>query len=82
MSPKASSNLNASNKSIEGFLTRAQVARRLAVSPNTVSRWAREGRLPCSVTLGGHRRFARSVIEQIAKDTMGKTQSREPERDE
>jgi predicted site-specific integrase-resolvase len=47
-----------------------------------VSRWAREGRLPCSVTLGGHRRFARSVIEQIVKDTMGQTQSREPERDE
>ena len=25
----------------------------LGVSPNTVTRWAREGRLPCQVTLGG-----------------------------
>ena len=82
MSPKASSDPNASNEPTEEFLTRAQVARRLAVSPNTVSRWAREGRLPCSVTLGGHRRFARSVIEKIVNDTMGKKQFREPELDE
>jgi excisionase family DNA binding protein len=49
----------------ETYLTRADVARLLGVSPNTVTRWAREGRLPSQVTLGGHHRFVRSVIEEI-----------------
>jgi len=50
------------------FLTRSEVAELLGVSPNTVTRWAREGRLPCHVTLGGHHRFERAVVEQIRKD--------------
>ncbi len=52
------------------FLTRSQVSRLLGVSPNTVTRWAREGRLPCQVTLGGHHRFERTVVEQLRKDLM------------
>jgi excisionase family DNA binding protein len=47
------------------FLTRADVSKMLGVSPNTVTRWAREGRLPCHVTLGGHHRFEREVVEQL-----------------
>ena len=47
------------------YLTRADVARLLGVSPNTVTRWAREGRLPSQVTLGGHHRFDRMVIEDL-----------------
>jgi excisionase family DNA binding protein len=49
------------------FLTRSEVSRLLGVSPNTVTRWAREGRLPCQVTLGGHHRFDREQVEQIRK---------------
>jgi len=49
------------------YLTRAAVARLLGVSPNTVSRWAREGRLPCQMTLGGHRRFDGAIIESIRR---------------
>jgi excisionase family DNA binding protein len=49
------------------FLTRSQVSKLLGVSPNTVTRWAREGRLPCQVTLGGHHRFDREVVEQLRK---------------
>ena len=49
------------------YLTRAEVARLLAVSPNTVSRWAREGKLPCQMTLGGHRRFDRATVERIRR---------------
>jgi excisionase family DNA binding protein len=41
------------------LLTRSAVSRLLGVSANTVTRWAREGRLPCQVTLGGHYRFDR-----------------------
>jgi len=49
----------------EEYLTRSDVARLLGVSPNTVTRWAREGRLPSHLTLGGHHRFERSAIERI-----------------
>jgi excisionase family DNA binding protein len=49
------------------FLTRSEVSTQLGVSPNTVTRWAREGRLPCQVTLGGHHRFDRDLVEQLRK---------------
>ena len=49
------------------FLTRSEVSRMLGVSPNTVTRWARERRLPCQVTLGGHHRFERELVEQLRK---------------
>ena len=58
----------ASQASNGEFLTRAQVSRLLGVSPNTVTRWAREGRLPCQVTLGGHHRFERALVQQLLKD--------------
>jgi excisionase family DNA binding protein len=49
----------------DDLLTRSGVARLLCVSPTTVTRWAREGRIACRVTLGGHHRFERSVVEGI-----------------
>ncbi len=49
----------------ERLLTRSEVARILGVSPTTVTRWAREGRLACRITLGGHHRFAASLIETV-----------------
>ena len=49
----------------EALLTRAEVARMLSVSPTTVTRWAREHRLPCRTTLGGHRRYSSVVIREI-----------------
>jgi excisionase family DNA binding protein len=50
------------------LLTRAEVSLLLGVSPNTVTRWAREGRLPSRMTLGGHHRFERALVEQLQKD--------------
>jgi excisionase family DNA binding protein len=50
---------------VEGYMTRSGVARLLGVSPNTVTRWAREGRIPSQLTLGGHHRFERTVIESL-----------------
>src|SRR3972149_3882348 len=47
------------------FLTRSEAAKLLAASPNPVPRWAREGRLPSLLTLGGHHRFDREQIEQL-----------------
>jgi excisionase family DNA binding protein len=52
-------------------LTTSDVSRLLGVSPNTVTRWAREGRLPCRLTLGGHHRFERQVIERI-RETLNR----------
>lgn len=49
----------------EWFLTRSEVAEILGVSPTTVTRWAREGRLPCQKTLGGHHRFERAIIQDL-----------------
>lgn len=37
----------------------------LQVSPKTVARWAKEGRLPYLATLGGHRRFPESAISSL-----------------
>jgi excisionase family DNA binding protein len=54
------------------LLTTSQVSRLLGVSPNTVTRWAREGRLPCRLTLGGHHRFERALIQDIS-ETLNRT---------
>ena len=48
------------------YLTSSGVARILRVSPRTVDRWAEMGRIPCSVTLGGHRRFKPDDVAAIA----------------
>ena len=61
------------------YLTRSQVARMLGVSPNTVTRWAREGRLPSLLTLGGHHRFDRTTIERIAREASRSGSTREGE---
>ena len=48
------------------YIRTAEAAKILRVSPKTVSRWAKEGRLPHVVTLGGHRRFPAVAIQQLA----------------
>jgi excisionase family DNA binding protein len=50
-----------------GYLRAAEAAALLHVSPKTISRWAREGKLGHVVTLGGHRRFSRRDIEALAE---------------
>jgi excisionase family DNA binding protein len=61
------------------FLTRSEVSKLLGVSPNTVTRWAREGRLACLVTLGGHHRFDRDVVERLRKQQYRERQDRDEE---
>ena len=50
------------------YLHAEEVADILQVSPTTVSRWAKEGRLPFLKTLGGHRRYPEADIRQLAKE--------------
>ena len=50
----------------DGYLLAAEVGRLLHVSPKTVARWAKEGKLPYVRTLGGHRRFPGAPIRELA----------------
>jgi excisionase family DNA binding protein len=50
------------------YLRTAEVADLLSVSPKTVSRWAKEGRLPFMRTLGGHRRYPEAEIRELVDD--------------
>jgi excisionase family DNA binding protein len=50
------------------YLRTAEVADILYVSPKTVSRWAKEGKLPFLKTLGGHRRYPAAEIRQLADE--------------
>ena len=57
----------------QDWLQPREVAALLHVSPRTVTRWAKEGKLPCRRTLGGtvgpgHRRFLRVDIEELVAD--------------
>ncbi len=49
----------------DGWLTMAQAADRLGVSPPTLRRWADQGRIGVRRTLGGHRRIPISELPSI-----------------
>ena len=52
------------------YLKTAEVADILHVSPKTVTRWAKDGKLPHSRTLGGHRRFPAEAIDRLARELI------------
>ncbi|MDP9067218.1 MAG: helix-turn-helix domain-containing protein [Actinomycetota bacterium] len=56
---------NGSNNDV--YIRTAEAAKILRVSPKTVSRWAKEGKIPHVMTLGGHRRFPSSAIQELAR---------------
>ncbi|MDF3320108.1 BldC family transcriptional regulator [Rhodococcus sp. C3V] len=47
------------------LLTPKQVAELFHVNPKTVSRWAQQGRIGVTTTVGGHRRFDRAEIHAL-----------------
>ena len=49
------------------YLTPAEVAKRMMVSPITVRGWSQKGLLESEVTPGGHRRYRVEVVERFAK---------------
>ncbi|HVE94606.1 MAG TPA: BldC family transcriptional regulator [Acidimicrobiales bacterium] len=55
--------MNTENDS--ALLTPAEVAAMFRVSPKTVTRWARAGKLTALRTLGGHRRFRASEVRDL-----------------
>jgi excisionase family DNA binding protein len=50
------------------YLRTGEAAKILGKSPKTVSRWARQGKLPHLVTLGGHRRFPAAAVEELSRN--------------
>jgi predicted site-specific integrase-resolvase len=59
---------------LKKFFTRAEVAQMFEVVPNTVSRWARDAKLPCVLTPGGRRRYPVEAIQR----TLGELQQDGP----
>lgn len=59
------------SKRPSGFLTATQTAELFGVTPRTVVRWAKDGRLASVRTLGGHRRFRRADVAELYEDLMG-----------
>lgn len=55
------------------LLTLKVAAARLSVHPSTLRRWADQGAIPVVITPGGHRRFPRSGVEQLAAKSGGGT---------
>ena len=53
------------NASDDELLTPAEVAQLFRVSPKTVTRWARAGKLTAMRTLGGHRRFRATEVREF-----------------
>ena len=49
------------------YIRTAEAARILGVSTKTVTRWAKDGRIPHTVTLGGHCRFPSRAVHQLAR---------------
>lgn len=49
----------------EALLTPGEVAARFRVDPKTVTRWANAGKLTAVRTLGGHRRYRRSEVDDL-----------------
>ncbi len=49
----------------EVLMTPAEVAALFCVSPKTVARWSRAGRLTATRTLGGHRRFRADEVRAL-----------------
>jgi excisionase family DNA binding protein len=56
------------HKSARDYLRAAEAAALLHVSPKTIGRWAKEGKVAHIVTLGGHRRFSRADVERLVRD--------------
>lgn len=50
----------------DGYMTPAEAAARLRVSPITLRHWVNKGVIRASFTAGGHRRYARWDVERLA----------------
>ena len=68
MPPMTAVALNAPLPAHARKLTAGQVAELFGVRVETVRRWADAGKIPCTRTLGGDRRFDPAVVQRILHD--------------
>ena len=54
----------------ERLYTPREAAELFRVDPKTVSRWARDGRIPALRTIGGHRRFLGADLLQALEQSQ------------
>ncbi|MGH2732395.1 MAG: helix-turn-helix domain-containing protein [Actinomycetota bacterium] len=54
-------------REMQKYLRTSEVARLLHVSSKTITRWAKERKLPYVRTLGGHRRFPAHDIRDLVR---------------
>ena len=52
----------------EVLLTPREVAELFGVDPKTVTRWAKAGKLTSIRTLGGHRRYRKSEVDDLRRN--------------
>jgi excisionase family DNA binding protein len=52
----------------ETLLTPREVADLFGVDPKTVTRWAKAGKLTSIRTLGGHRRYRKSEVDELRQN--------------
>ena len=52
----------------EVLLTPGEVAALFRVDPQTVTRWAKAGKITSIRTLGGHRRYRESEVKELLLD--------------
>lgn len=63
----------------EPLLTRAEVAAMFGVDAQTVTRWARKGRLSTVRTPGGHRRFSEREVRELLEGVPRQEEPSDPE---
>ena len=51
----------------KGYLTTFQVAKLMSVTPDSILKWIKSGKLEARRTLGGHYRISRKSVEGILK---------------
>jgi len=59
------SQLNGHLPEAEKMLKRGEAAARLGIQPQTLSAWARAGRIDCRHTPGGHRIYPESAVSSV-----------------
>src|SRR5262245_31472774 len=52
----------------DGIMTPGEVAALFRVDAKTVTRWAKQGRLTCFMTPGGHRRYRESEVRALVDE--------------
>jgi excisionase family DNA binding protein len=62
--------LNPDASESEALLTPREVAAMFGVTPTTVTRWARTGKLKAVRTPGGHRRYREPEVRALLSDSV------------